>query len=99
MSNEAGAARRIAKVWGASAMTWTARSAFAMVAICSTAAYAQLAVSDSGTPTYSQAIAVPPGVAGMSPKIGLFYAGGGVNGPVGYGRSCRSSSGPAHRPP
>src|SRR5439155_8339607 len=38
-----------------------------------------------GTPSYSQAIALPPGVAGMSPNIGLYYAGGGVNGPVGHG--------------
>jgi FG-GAP-like repeat/Salmonella virulence plasmid 65kDa B protein len=53
---------------------------------------AQLSVSDSGSPTYSHPIAVPPGVAGMSPKIGLFYAGGGVNGPVGHGWSIQGIS-------
>lgn len=48
-------------------------------------AKAQIVVSEGGTPIYSQAIAVPPGVAGMSPRIGLLYSGGGVNGPVGLG--------------
>src|SRR5882672_3290857 len=56
------------------------------------AVQAQLGVSDVGAPNYSQAIAVPPGVAGMSPKIGLFYAGGGVNGPVGHGWSVQGIS-------
>ena len=60
--------------------------------ICAATAHAQVAVSDGGTPTYSQAIAVPPGVAGMSPKLGLFFAGGGVNGPVGYGWSVQGIS-------
>lgn len=55
-------------------------------------ARAQISVSDGGTPSYSQAIAVPPGVSGMSPKLGLFYAGGGVNGPVGYGWSVQGIS-------
>jgi hypothetical protein len=50
-------------------------------------AHAQVTVSANGNPTYSQSIAVPPGVAGMSPKIELFYAGGGSNGPVGHGWS------------
>ena len=48
-------------------------------------AQAQGVSVSGGTPSYSQAIAVPPGVAGMSPNIGLYYAGGGVNGPVGHG--------------
>ena len=49
------------------------------------AAWAQLAISDGGSPTYSLGISLPPGVAGMSPKIGIMYSGGGVNGPLGYG--------------
>lgn len=55
-------------------------------------ALAQVVVSDGGSPSYSQAIAVPPGVAGMSPKLGLFYAGAGVNGPVGQGWSVQGLS-------
>lgn len=55
-------------------------------------AHGQLSVSASGTPSFSHAIEVPPGVAGMSPKIGLFYAGGGVNGPVGHGWSLQGLS-------
>lgn len=55
-------------------------------------AAAQVSVGDSGTPSYSQAIAVPPGVAGMSPKLSLFYAGGGVNGPLGHGWSVQGLS-------
>lgn len=55
-------------------------------------ALAQVVVSDGGSPTYSQAIAVPPGVAGMSPKLGLFYAGAGVNGPLGQGWSVQGLS-------
>ncbi|HET9645739.1 MAG TPA: FG-GAP-like repeat-containing protein [Burkholderiaceae bacterium] len=55
-------------------------------------AQAQVAVTDSGTATYSHAIDVPPGVAGMSPKLGLIYSAGGVNGPVGYGWSVQGIS-------
>lgn len=55
-------------------------------------AIAQVAVGDGGTPSYSQAIAVPPGVGGMAPKLSLLYAGGGVNGPVGHGWSVQGLS-------
>jgi len=55
-------------------------------------AHAQVAVSEGGMPTYSQAIPVPPGVAGMAPKLGLVYAGGGVSGPVGHGWSVQGLS-------
>lgn len=47
-------------------------------------ASAQLSVSN-GTPTYQVALAMPPGIAGMTPNIGLLYSGGAVNGPVGLG--------------
>ncbi|WP_158218458.1 FG-GAP-like repeat-containing protein [Roseateles puraquae] len=55
-------------------------------------AMAQVAVGDGGTPSYSQAIAVPPGVGGMTPKLSLLYAGGGVNGPLGHGWSVQGLS-------
>ncbi|MFT7775431.1 FG-GAP-like repeat-containing protein [Roseateles sp.] len=55
-------------------------------------AVAQVAVGDGGTPSYSQAIAVPPGVGGMTPKLSLLYAGGGVNGPLGHGWSVQGLS-------
>jgi len=50
-----------------------------------TPAVAQVTVSEGGTASYSYPIAVPPGIAGMSPNLGLSYSGGGSNGPVGYG--------------
>ena len=70
------------------------RRMFALLAFAGVlpGAQAQVAVSEGGTPVYSQAISVPPGVAGMSPKLGLFYAGGGVNGPVGHGWSVQGIS-------
>ena len=55
-------------------------------------AQSQVSVSSGGTPSFSQAIDVPPGVAGMSPKLGIFYAGGGVNGPLGHGWSIQGIS-------
>jgi Salmonella virulence plasmid 65kDa B protein/FG-GAP-like repeat len=60
------------------------------------AAYAQgasgLAVTENGVPTFTIPIAVPPGIAGMEPKLALFYSGGGVNGPVGHGWSVQGIS-------
>ena len=53
---------------------------------------AQVSVGDGGTPGYSMPVAVPPGIAGMSPKLGLLYSGGGVNGPVGLGWSIQGLS-------
>lgn len=49
-------------------------------------------VSAGGVPTYSQSIAVPPGVAGMSPTLALTYAGDAPNGPVGRGWSLQGPS-------
>lgn len=45
----------------------------------------QINISGGGTPSYSFGIAVPPGIAGMSPNIGLLYSASTVNGPVGLG--------------
>jgi hypothetical protein len=56
-----------------------------------TPAVAQLSIG-GGSPSYSYGIEVPPGVAGMSPKLSLFYADGGINGPVGYGWSVEGLS-------
>lgn len=70
-------------------------SVLAAVGFCSllqASALAQVSVSDGGTPSYSHAILVPPGVAGMSPKLALLYAGGGVNGPLGHGWSVQGLS-------
>jgi FG-GAP-like repeat/Salmonella virulence plasmid 65kDa B protein len=53
---------------------------------------AQVSVSSGGSPNYSQPIAVPPGISGMQPNLALFYAGGGVNGPVGHGWSVQGLS-------
>jgi hypothetical protein len=59
----------------------------------STALHAQsVDVSSSGLPGYAYAIQVPPGIAGMTPNLGLSYNGGGVNGPVGYGWSIQGIS-------
>jgi hypothetical protein len=66
--------------------------AIAIGAAGSLGAVAQVGVSDSGTPTYSLPIGVPPGIAGMAPNIGLVYGGGGVNGPVGHGWSIQGIS-------
>jgi len=53
---------------------------------------AQVAITEGGQTSYGQAIPVPPGVAGMAPQLGLYYSGGGVNGPVGYGWSVQGLS-------
>ena len=48
-------------------------------------AQAQVSVSDSGRVGYTFSIAVPPGIAGMAPAVGLQYDGDGANGPMGPG--------------
>ena len=53
---------------------------------------AQVSVGSGGTPSFSQGIEVPPGVAGMTPQLGILYAGGGVNGPLGHGWSLQGIS-------
>jgi hypothetical protein len=55
-------------------------------------AQAQLSITEGGTPNYSHPIAVPPGIGGLVPKVGLLYSGGGVNGPVGLGWSIQGIS-------
>jgi hypothetical protein len=47
----------------------------------------QAVVTDSGTPSASYPLSVPPGIGGMSPKLALVNSGGGVNGPEGVGWS------------
>ncbi len=42
---------------------------------------------NTGTAKYGVQVAVPPGVAGHTPKIGLAYDGGNGNGPLGFGWS------------
>ena len=42
-------------------------------------------VSDNGAATYSLPIAVPPGIAGMDPKLSIGYSSQGGNGPLGIG--------------
>lgn len=56
----------------------------ALLTLVIPAAMAQVAVTDSGTASYSFPIGVPPGIGGMAPILALNY-GGGSNGPVGYG--------------
>ena len=51
-----------------------------------------VSISEGGSPSYSMAVSVPPGIAGMAPNVGLIYSGGGVNGPVGYGWSIQGIS-------
>ncbi len=49
-------------------------------------------ITSSGSPTFSASIAVPPGIAGMSPTLTLTYNGGGPNGSVGYGWALAGAS-------
>jgi hypothetical protein len=76
----------------ASSRRWWGTALGVGLLILATSVHAQLSISDSGGPSYAQAIAVPPGQGGMSPKVGLVYSGGGVNGPVGYGWSLQGIS-------
>ncbi|SFX46931.1 Repeat domain-containing protein [Janthinobacterium lividum] len=56
-------------------------------------AHAQgVSVSNAGTPSYTMPIAVPPGIGGMTPNIGLLYSASGINGPVGHGWSVQGIS-------
>jgi hypothetical protein len=56
------------------------------LSLVSQALHAQaVSISDGGTPSYGYPIAMPPGLGGMVPNIGLLYSGSAVNGPVGYG--------------
>jgi hypothetical protein len=62
----------------------------ALFSIMPMAVQAQL--SDGGTPTFTQRIAVPPGVHGMSPNLTIAYGGSNVNGALGYGWSLQAGS-------
>lgn len=64
----------------------------AMLGLLPALTQAQVGVGDSGTPSYSMAIQVPPGIAGMSPHLGLVFSGNNVNGPVGVGWSIQGIS-------
>ena len=55
-------------------------------------ALAAVSVSPGGQASYSMAIAVPPGIAGMSPNLAFSYADGGINGPLGVGWSVQGIS-------
>lgn len=81
--------------WGAGAsvaLMWRRVLTLAAFALVCTGTVAQLAVSGSGSPSYSHPISVPPGVSGMQPNLSLMYSGGGVNGPVGHGWSVQGIS-------
>ncbi|KQU77157.1 MULTISPECIES: FG-GAP-like repeat-containing protein [unclassified Rhizobacter] len=57
------------------------------------AAQSQVTVSNGGTASYEHAIAVPPGIGGLAPQLGLSYSSGDRhNGVVGYGWSLRGPS-------
>lgn len=51
-----------------------------------------IVVSDGGQATFSQSIVVPPGRAGMEPKVSLVYSSSAANGAVGYGWSIQGLS-------
>ena len=55
-------------------------------------ASAAVSVSPGGQAGYSQAIAVPPGIAGMAPNLAFSYVDGGINGPLGVGWSVQGIS-------
>ncbi|SHN26023.1 Repeat domain-containing protein [Rhizobacter sp. OV335] len=57
------------------------------------AAQSQVTVSNGGTASYEHTIAVPPGIGGMAPQLGLSYSSGNrSNGAVGYGWSLQGVS-------
>lgn len=54
---------------------WAARWVAFACAVLASSALAQLGVSEGGQPSYSIAIQVPPGRAGMEPKLALVHGG------------------------
>lgn len=67
-----------------------------LAAGCAVSAWSQVSVGGNGQPSYSQPIAIPPGVSGMAPQLALLYSGGGVNGPLGDGWSIQGVSAITH---
>lgn len=68
------------------------RLALKLSAVCAalcavSAATANITVTDGGVASYSIPIAVPPGVAGMEPRLAIQHSSSGVNGPLGIGWS------------
>lgn len=63
-----------------------------LMALVANVAAAQVAVSEAGQATYTQPIAVPPGIAGMQPNLSFSYVQGGINGPLGAGWSVQGLS-------
>jgi FG-GAP-like repeat/Salmonella virulence plasmid 65kDa B protein len=82
--------RKTARV--AVSRSWLPTCAALLLGLYCAAAAAQVSVSSSGGPNYDYPIAVPPGIAGMQPNLGLRYSGSGLNGPVGYGWSVQGLS-------
>lgn len=58
-------------------------AAFALVLFVQCPSWAQVAVNAGGTPSFSHAIKVPPGVRGLAPQIAVTY--GGSDGVLGAG--------------
>lgn len=54
-------------------------------------AFAQLAVTDSGSVTFSYPVPVPPGLAGLAPKLAIVYSGADFS-PLGKGWSLQGAS-------
>lgn len=79
-----------------SSWSWTRTRSFAgallLAATTLVAVAGPLSVSSGGTATYSRPIEVPPGIAGLAPQLGISYAGGSGNGPIGYGWSLQGLS-------
>jgi len=53
---------------------------------------ATVSVTDGGTPSFVLPIAVPPGIAGMEPKLSIAHTGSGASGPLGLGWSLQGLS-------
>lgn len=56
------------------------------------AAQANISVSSGGQASTGYPIAVPPGIAGMTPNLTLSFSDGGINGPLGVGWSVQGIS-------